>query len=114
MNQNVQYSICMCNYNMARTLERALRSILEQIVSSSYEVVLVDDGSKDDSVEIVKKLQQEFANLRLISLKRDPKRKLGYTRNISIREAKGEYVLLHLDCDDITAPHIQDFVNIFP
>ena len=113
MNNNPKYSICMCNYNMARTIEAASRSILEQIDPKNYEVVLVDDGSKDDSVKIVKKLQQEFTHLRLVSLKRDSKRKLGLTRNISIQEAKGEYVLLHLDCDDITAPHIQDFVTIF-
>ena len=113
MNDNPKYSICMCNYNMARTIEAALRSILEQIDPKNYEVVLVDDGSKDDSVQIVKKLQQDFSCLRLICLKRDSKRKLGLTRNISIKEAKGEYVLLHLDCDDITAPHIQDFVTIF-
>ena len=113
MNHNIKYSICMCNYNMARTIERALRSVLEQVPPPHYEVVLIDDGSKDNSVQIIKKLQQEFSHLRLILLKRNSKRKLGLTRNISIQEANGEYVLLHLDCDDITAPHIQDFVTIF-
>ena len=54
MNQNVKYSICLSNYNMARTLKSVLRSILDQI-DRKYEVVLVDDGSKDNSVEIAKK-----------------------------------------------------------
>ena len=98
---------------MARTLGKALRSIFEQINPERYEVVLVDDGSNDNSVEVVRALQKEFSNLKLVCLKRDPKRKLGFTRNISIQEANGKYVLLHLDCDDITAPHIQDFVTIF-
>ena len=98
---------------MARTIEMALRSILEQVDPNNYEIVLVDDGSKDNSVQIVKKLQQEFTNLRLICLERDPGRKVGLTMNASVQQARGKYALLHLDCDDITAPHIQDFVTIF-
>jgi len=102
----------MCNYNMEDTIERALRSILGQL-NDDYEVVLVDDGSRDNSVTIVKKLQEEYPILRLIELTRNPKRFLGETRNISIREATGEYALLNIDCDDIYGPHIQDFVKIF-
>lgn len=106
------YSICMCNYNMEKTLDPALRSILDQ-VDSTFEIVIVDDGSSDKSVAVIKTLQTEYPILRLIELKRDPKRKLGLTRNISIEEARGEYVLLHLDCDDITAPFIKDFTRVF-
>ncbi len=107
-----KYSICMCNYNMAATLEPALRSILDQL-DERFEVVIVDDGSSDNSVEVIKSLQQQYKNLRLVPLKRDGERQLGFTRNASIKEAQGDYVLLHLDCDDITAPHIKDFVNVF-
>lgn len=97
---------------MAQTLEPALRSILDQI-DSTFEVVVVDDGSSDDSIKIIQRLQLEYPILKLITLPRDPKRKLGFTRNISIKEARGEYVLLHLDCDDITAPYIKDFTQVF-
>ena len=106
------YSICMCNYNMADTLDVALRSILEQI-AATFEVVIVDDGSSDKSVEVIKALQKEYQSLRLIELERDPKRKLGLTRNISVQEARGDYILLHLDCDDVTAPFINDFAQVF-
>lgn len=106
------YSICMCNYNMADTLEQSLRSLLEPR-DERFELVLVDDGSTDGSVSIVQGLQTEFPALRLVELKRDNKRRLGETRNISIREAKGEYVLLHLDCDDVWEPYLGDFVAAF-
>lgn len=107
-----KYSICMCNYNMADTLERSLTSILEQL-DQRYEVLVVDDGSTDDSLDVIKNLQERYENLRLISLQRDRKRKLGFTRNISIKEAKGEYVFLNIDCDDIFGPYIDDFAKVY-
>lgn len=112
MNANPVYSICMCNYNMADTIEQSLTSLLSQI-DHRFEVVLVDDGSTDDSVSLVKAMQRQHANLRLVSLARDRRRKLGMTRNISIEQAHGDYVLLHLDCDDIFGPHLVHFVEVF-
>lgn len=112
MNNSVQYSICMCNYNMADTIEQSLTSLLTQI-DNRFEVVVVDDGSTDKSVEVVQILQAVYSNLRLIKLQRDENRKLGQTRNISIAQAEGEYVLLHLDCDDVFGPHLVHFVEVF-
>lgn len=106
------YSICICNYNMADTLERALVSVLEQL-DDTYEVLVVDDGSTDNSVDILNSLCARFPNLRVLSLERDRKRKLGETRNISVREARGEYVILHVDTDDVWEPYIKDFVAVF-
>jgi len=109
---SIKYSICICNYNMQDTIERSLLSILEQI-NSEFEVVLVDDGSTDKSVDIVRKLQHKYQNINLVQLERNRNRKLGFTRNIGIKNAKGKYVILHLDCDDICGPYLQDFVNVF-
>jgi glycosyltransferase involved in cell wall biosynthesis len=106
------YSICICNYNMADTLERALVSVLEQL-DDAYEVLVVDDGSNDGSVDILNSLCARFPTLRVLPLERDPKRKLGETRNISVREARGEYVILHVDTDDVWEPYIRDFVAVF-
>lgn len=107
-----KYSICMCNYNMADTLDRSLTSILEQL-DDHFEVLVVDDGSSDNSVEVLESLQQRYPRLRILTLDRDPKRKVGQTRNISIQNAQGEYVLLHLDCDDVYQPFITDFTKVF-
>jgi glycosyltransferase involved in cell wall biosynthesis len=107
-----KYSICMCNYNMADTIERSLTSLLIQL-DERFEIVLVDDGSTDSSVDIALKLSEYFPCLKVIRLTRDKRRKLGMTRNISIQQARGDYVMLHLDCDDVFGPHIKDFVQIF-
>lgn len=107
-----KYSVCVCNYNMGDTIEEALTSVIEQL-NECYEVVVVDDGSSDDSVEKLEKLSLRYNMLRYIALDRASNRLLGETRNISIKEAIGEYVLLHVDADDIWKPYIQDFVSVF-
>ena len=109
---SIKYSVCICNYNMADTLEISLSSVLNQL-DDRFEVLIIDDGSKDKSVDIIKMLKIKYNNLRLICLKRDKNRKLGETRNISIKEARGEYVILHIDSDDYWEPYIVSFVNLF-
>jgi glycosyltransferase involved in cell wall biosynthesis len=100
------------NLNMGKTLVSALTSVLNQL-DSDYEVVVVDDGSKDDSLEKLMQLEQSFPNMRTIFLEKDASRALAETRNISVREARGEYCLLHIDCDDIWEPYILEFVKVF-
>ena len=97
---------------MAETLEAALSSILNQI-DNKYEVIVVDDGSKDSSLDILFDLCSKYKFLRVIPLIRDSRRKLGETRNISIRAARGKYIVLHLDADDIWEPYIDSFIRIY-
>ena len=48
-----------------------------------------------------------------IPLTRDYRRRLGETRNLSIEAARGEYVILHIDADDIWEPYIDSFIRVF-
>ena len=102
----------MCNYNMARTLNRAVSSVAVQL-DDRFEIVLVDDGSSDDSISIMHALASKFPIIRVVALDRSRKRKLGETRNISIRQSRGSYCLLHIDCDDVWEPHLSAWVEVF-
>jgi glycosyltransferase involved in cell wall biosynthesis len=95
---------------MSDTLEQSLRSVLNQI-DCKYEVLVVDDGSNDGSQEVLKELQSEYPFLRILFLERNSTRKLGLTRNISIREARGEWCIFHIDTDDYIGPHISEFMD---
>lgn len=106
------YSICICNYNMSNTLDISLKSVLDQI-DDSFEVIVVDDGSTDNSLDVLYSLKRNYSKLRLIPLIRDRRRKLGETRNISIRAARGDYVILHIDADDIWEPFIKSYVKVY-
>ena len=97
---------------MANTIERALRSVLDQL-DDSFEVIVVDDGSKDQSVSILRRLEKEYPNLSVFELERNRNRTLAQTRNISISYARGEYLILHIDCDDYWHPYIKDFVLVY-
>ncbi len=109
-----KYSICICNYNMNDTLEKSIKSILNQI-NKNIEIIVVDDGSSDNSVETLKKIKNENLekNFNFIPLVRDHRRKLGETRNISIKAARGKYVILHIDTDDIWEPYIYSYIKVF-
>ncbi len=107
-----KYSICICNFNMVDTIEASLTTLVTQL-NDDTEVVFVDDGSTDRSVEIAKRVEDRYGKIRIISLQRDVKRKLGFTRNVSIKEARGEYVMLHLDCDDVFGSYLNDFIKVF-
>ena len=112
MQNMVKYSITACNYNMANTLESSIRSILNQ-VNSEYEMIVVDGGSTDGSLDILRKLEETYGGLRLIE--RDPSQDapLGTDRNLAIGSANGDYVLTNLDMDDVYREGIMSFVEVF-
>lgn len=107
-----KYSVCICNFNMAITLDLSLKSVINQL-NDDYEVVVVDDGSNDNSLQILREIKNNFNNFRYIPLLRERTRKLGETRNISINAARGKYVILHIDTDDIWDNYIKTFVSIY-
>jgi glycosyltransferase involved in cell wall biosynthesis len=112
--ESVEHTIAICNYDMADTLERSLRSIVDQVHHrDDFEVLVVADGSSDRSLESLKRLSEEYDCLRVEYLDYDPDRGLGGTRNISFEKSRGEYVLESLDTDDIYHEGILDFVEVY-
>lgn len=109
----VEYSIAVCNYNMADTLERSLRSILDQL-DERFEVVVVDGGSDDGSLTVLSELSEEYDALRVVELDPDPDRHLGADRNWSFREADGDHVFESLDTDEVYYENVVvDFAEIY-
>lgn len=58
-------AIIIPNYNQAHCLENAIRQACEQ-THPADEVIIIDDGSTDDSVKVIKSFQEEYSNLHLI------------------------------------------------
>jgi glycosyltransferase involved in cell wall biosynthesis len=108
----VRYSIAVCSYNMVETVDRSLRSMLDQ-VGDDFEVVVVDGGSDDGTVDVLRRLSREDDRLRVKALEPDPGRRLGADRQRAIEACEGEYVLTQLDVDDVYEPIIEDFCAVF-
>ncbi|NKB75750.1 MAG: glycosyltransferase [Gammaproteobacteria bacterium] len=91
----MKVSVIITNYNYARYLGRAIRSLLDQnYEKSDYEVIIVDDNSSDHSLEVLK----SFGDLiRTIELETNVG--LSEARNIGVRNARGQYVVF-VDADD--------------
>lgn len=91
-------SIAMPMYNGETYLREALDSILNQTYTN-IDVIIIDDGSTDGSVGIVK----SYDDPRIRFFQNDQNRGVSYTRNRAIDLTKGEY-LAWMDCDDISLP----------
>ncbi len=88
-------SIIVPVYNASKTLNRCVDSILKQDFRD-YELILVDDGSKDESAKIASAYAQADARIRLIQKKNGG---VSSARNRGLAEAKGLYILF-VDSDD--------------
>ena len=85
-------SVVVCSYNGAATLEECLQS-LTKLNYPEYEVILVDDGSTDNTPEIA-------SNYPGVHYIRQPNRGLSYARNVGVQRATGE-IVAYTDSDCI-------------
>ena len=90
-------SICMPVYNSIPHLRECIDSILTQSFTN-FEVVIVDDGSTDDTISLITSYAD--SRIRLIRNTHDYITSL----NLTIQEARGKYIV-RMDSDDIMLPH---------
>ena len=90
-----EFSIIIPCYNHGQYLEECLISILQQTFDS-WECIIINDGSTDNSEEIAKEFQKKDARFIFFS---KPNEGLSATRNYGINQSQGKYIL-PLDSDD--------------
>ena len=88
-------SIIIPVYNTERYLDKCIQSILRQTYTS-LEIIFINDGSTDHSLQILEKYQAEDDRIQIISVENGGQ---GRARNIGIERAKGEYIMF-VDSDD--------------
>ncbi|MBS9462198.1 glycosyltransferase [Flagellimonas sp. 389] len=90
-------SIVIPVYNVSAYVEKCIRSCFDQSVGSEeFEVIVVDDGGTDNSLQICKGLLNDFPSMKIISQKN---KGLSGARNTGLNHAKGNYVWF-VDSDD--------------
>ncbi len=94
-------SVVICAYNAERTMRECLVS-LRALAYPNYEVVIVDDGSRDRTAEIAK----DFPEFRLI---RQANKGLSVARNVGLHAARGD-IIAYTDSDCVVDPHWLTFL----
>lgn len=86
-------------FNAETTIEKAILSVVSQTIPVS-EIIVVNDGSTDNSGRLLEGLQLHYPQLKVIH---QENRGVSFARNIAIQEASGDYILT-LDADDYFDP----------
>ena len=89
-------SIIMPVYNGSQFLEKSIESVSNQTLKD-VELICVDDGSDDDSLDVLNKLSERFSFIKVFSQENQGS---GKARNAGMKKACGEYIAF-LDADDI-------------
>ena len=93
----MRLSIVIPVYQVEPYLRKCLDSCLFQTISQqNYEIICVNDGSRDGSLEILKEYESSYSNIKVIS---QSNQGLSSARNRGLKEAQGDYVWF-IDSDD--------------
>jgi glycosyltransferase involved in cell wall biosynthesis len=95
-----EISIILCTYNRANYLNRCIDSVINQTFQN-WELVIVDDGSEDNTFEIVNAYLKNFHNVRYL---RHQNKKQCYAKNAGIQASFSPYITF-IDSDDTYKPH---------
>lgn len=90
-----RYSVVMAMFNAQETVTKAVNSVQSQSLDD-WELVIVDDGSIDNSRNVIQQLAQTDGRIRLLSQRRSGP---GAARNLALKYCSGEYIAF-LDSDD--------------
>lgn len=82
-------------YNSEKYIKEAVESVASQTISV-YEHIIVDDGSTDDTLKILKELSKKYKNIKILT---QANQGAGIARNKGIQESSGRYIAF-LDSDD--------------
>lgn len=96
-NESVRFSVIIPVYNASKLLSKCLDSLVAQTFKN-FEVIALDDESKDNSFEILKRFKADNQQMK-INISTHKNCGAGKTRNIGLSLAKGEYIVF-LDSDD--------------
>ncbi len=91
---NSEISVILCTYNRANYLNKGIESVLNQTFTN-WEVLIVDDGSNDNTFEIVNSYLDKYNNIRYL---KHQNKKQCYAKNAGIQASFGKYITF-LDSD---------------
>lgn len=96
MNSNIYFSIVIPTYNRAHLISYTIHSILKQSYTN-FEIIIVDDGSVDDTELVIKK---HFGSFDFIKYYKKENEERGKARNFGFKKSIGDFIIF-FDSDDL-------------
>jgi len=107
MKKNPQISIVIPVYNVEKYIDRCIKSILNQTYKD-YELILINDGSTDSSLKIIKEYEKKYNFIKVFDQKNSGP---AITRNKGIEESCGKYIMF-VDSDDyLDLDFLENYIN---
>lgn len=103
----IDVSVVIPVYNAEKNIQKCLDSLLRQKTSYSYELIVINDGSKDHSLDVINRYSLNFP--RLIKVLDQANSGVVNTRHRGLKEARGKY-LMFVDNDDYVD---EDYIDVF-
>ena len=103
----VKLSVIMPTYNSDQYVEKSMFSLLRALNQEYCEIICIDDGSQDETVEKLNRFAQKYSMIKVIANKHIG---VSATRNIGIKLAIGDYVVF-VDSDDLFEPNFYENFN---
>ena len=95
MNNQSLISVIVPAYNLAHCIADCIKSIEKQTYPN-FEIIIINDGSTDNTKNVCEELEKNHSNIRLISQQNQG---ISAVRNLGVRESRGEYIAF-IDGDD--------------
>ena len=108
--KNIFFSIIVASYNYEQYIKETLNSLANQTYKN-FEVIIVDDGSKDNSIEVIKEYTNKYNNFHLYQHENSCNKGLAATLQLGIKKAKGDYIAFCESDDYLDINYLQEKLN---
>jgi glycosyltransferase involved in cell wall biosynthesis len=105
LKNNPLITVYITNYNYGNFIKKAIKSVLNQSFKD-FELIIIDDGSKDKSIKIIK----EFENKKNIKIVIQKNKGLIVSNNLALRLSRAKYIM-RLDSDDWLDPYALEIMS---
>ena len=103
MPNNPKFSIITTSYNYANYIKETIESVKNQTYTN-WEMIIVDDGSKDNSIEVINEYCQNDSRIKLYTHPNNENRGLAATTRLGIEKSSSEWIIF-LESDDTIVPN---------
>ena len=105
----IRLSFIIPAYNCQKYISECILSLLKQdLKSEEYEIIIINDGSTDNTFEILKKFQEKYKNIKVYNQKNHGR---SHARNQGVTKATGEYIWFIDNDDYITTNCIKSLIH---